>query len=268
MRIAICVKQVPATSDVRIDRATKQLKRDRGAVEMNQCDCYALELALRLRERYSASITAFTMGPPQARAVLKDCCALGAERAYLLCDEAFAGSDTYATAYILAAAIRKDEAVYGKFDLVICGKNSSDGDTAQVGPELAEQLDMAQLTGVCDTPEIDASTLTATMDGENSIHCAQAQTPVLLTVGKTPHELRYATISGVMAANRTSDIRTVTLADLPAIDVGEIGLDGSPTRTISTYAPDKKSDVSFVDGASEAEKAKKLTGILSRLISV
>lgn len=268
MRIAICVKQVPATSDVRIDRVTKQLKRDRGAVEMNQCDCYALELALRLRERYSASITAFTMGPPQARAVLKDCCALGAGRAYLLCDEAFAGSDTYATAYILAAAIRKDEAVYGKFDLVICGKNSSDGDTAQVGPELAEQLDMAQLTGVCDTPEIDASELIAPIDGEDSIHWVQVWTPALLTVGKTPHELRYATISGVMAANRTSDIRTVTLADLPAIDVGEIGLDGSPTRTISTYAPDKKSDVSFVDGASEAEKAKKLTGILSRLISV
>ena len=93
-------------------------------------------------------------------------------------------------------------------------------------------------------------------------------TPALLTVGKTPHELRYATISGVIAANRTSYIRTLTSADLPAMDVGEIGLDGSPTRTISTYVPDKKSNVSFVDGASEAEKAQKLTGMLSRLISV
>ena len=268
MRIAICVKQVPAASDVKIDKVTKQLRRDRGAAEMNRCDRYALELALRLQEMYSASVTAFTMGPPQARAVLKDCCALGAERAYLLCDAAFAGSDTYATACILAAAIRHDEAAYGKFDLVICGRNSSDGDTAQVGPELAERLDMAQLTGVCAIPEIEGCALIAVVDGGDSVCRMQARLPALLTVGRTPFELRYATISGVIAANRTGDIRTLTLADLPSIDRSEIGLDGSPTRTVSMYSPEKKSEVSFIDGASAAEKAKKLTGLLSRLTSV
>ena len=139
MRIAICVKQVPAASDVQIDRQTKRLRRDKAPAVMNECDRYALELALRLREENGASITAFSMGPPQAARVLKECLALGAERACLLCDAAFAGSDTYATAHILAKAIRRDEELNGKFDLILCGKQSSDGDTAQVGEELASQ---------------------------------------------------------------------------------------------------------------------------------
>lgn len=264
MRIAICVKQVPATADVQIDKVTKRLKRDNKAVEMNACDCYAMEIALRLKEKYGAAITAFTMGPPQARAVLKLCRALGAESGYILNDMAFAGSDTYATAHILAEAIKADEEKNGKFDLVLCGKQSSDGDTAQVGAELAEQLDIAQLTAVCDLPEIGNGSAVAVCDRGDEKVLMSATLPALMTVGKTPYELRFASIGGVIEANRNDTIKTVTMQELPGIDAAMIGLDGSPTRTTDTFVPEKASGVQFIEGSTGREIAQKLAQAIER----
>ena len=251
MRIAICVKQVPATADVQIDRVTKRLKRENNAVEMNACDCYAMELALRLREKYGASVTAFTMGPPQARAVLKSCRALGAESGYILNDMAFAGSDTYATAHILSCAIKADETENGPFDLILCGRQSSDGDTAQVGAELAEQLGIAQLTAVCDLPEIKGAYIEALIDCDSEQRLMQASLPALLTVGRTPYELRFASIGGVIEANRNDTIKTLTKDMLPEIDAAMIGLEGSPTRTADTFVPERSSGAKFIEGGRE-----------------
>jgi electron transfer flavoprotein alpha/beta subunit len=264
MRIAICVKQVPATDDVQIDRVTKRLRRENKVVEMNACDCYALELALRLRKKYGASIIAFTMGPPQARAVLKSCCALGVERGYLLNDTAFAGSDTYATAHILSCAIKVAEAENGPFDLILCGRQSSDGDTAQVGAELAEQLGIAQLTAVCDLPEIKETYIEAMIDCDSEQRLMQATLPVLLTVGRTPYELRLASIGGVIEANRNDTIKTLTRDMLPEIDAAMIGLDGSPTRTVDTFVPERSSGAQFIEGSTTEEAAKILAAMLRR----
>ena len=264
MRIAICVKQVPSTAEVQIDKVTKRLKRDSKSVEMNVCDCYAMELALRLKDEHGASITAFTMGPPQARAVLKLCRALGAESGYLLNDMAFAGSDTYATAHILACAIKADEEKNGKFDLVLCGKQSSDGDTAQVGAELAEQLDIAQLTAVCDLPEISGGYAVAVCDHADEKREMRAELPALMTVGKTPYELRFASVGGVIEANRVDTIKNVTLRELSGIDEAMIGLDGSPTRTTDTFVPEKASGVQFVQGETQSEIAQKLAQAICR----
>lgn len=264
MRIAICVKQVPATADVQIDRVTKRLKRENNAVEMNACDCYAMELALRLREKYGASITAFTMGPPQARAVLKSCRALGAESGYILNDMAFAGSDTYATAHILSCAIKADETENGPFDLILCGRQSSDGDTAQVGAELAEQLGIAQLTAVCDLPEIKGAYIEALIDCDSEQRLMQASLPALLTVGRTPYELRFASIGGVIEANRNDTIKTLTKDMLPEIDAAMIGLDGSPTRTADTFVPERSSGAKFIEGGTTEEAAETLAAMLRR----
>ena len=183
MRIAICVKQVPATSNIQIDPVTKRLKREKAAAILNPCDGYALELARRLKETYGGTITAFTMGPEQSRSVLKQCYALGADEAYLLCDGTFAGSDTYATAYILSQAIRKAEEKSGPFDLVLCGKQSSDGDTAQVGGELAEQLDLAQVTAVCDLPAMDGNAMIVLQERDSDLAEIRVRLPALLTIG-------------------------------------------------------------------------------------
>ena len=258
MRIAICVKQVPATSDVKIDGATKRLKRDSAEAVMNECDRRAMEIALRIREETGASITAFSMGPPQAAKVLKQCLALGAEKAYLLCDASFAGSDTYATAHILSKAIQKDEEQRGSFDLVLCGKQSSDGDTAQVGAELAEQLNIAQLTGVCGMPEVGNGCVSALTDGDETYLRMRAQLPALLTIGGSPFALRYATISGVMEANRGDKLEVLALSDLPGVDTEMIGLDGSPTKTVNVYAPPRNSKAEFICGDNVYEKAFEL----------
>ena len=254
MRIAICVKQVPGVADIEIDRVTKRLRREGVKGVLNPHDGYAMEVALRLKEQLGASITAITMGPPQARAVLKLCLALGADAAYLLNDMDFAGSDTYSTAYILAAAIRRIESESGPFDLVLCGRRSSDGDTAQVGAELAEQLDIAQITAVCEMPEVQGDHITALVDRDRYKAYIEAQLPALLTIGQTSDDLRYATIGGIIAANRSDKLKCFTHADLPEILQEKIGLDGSPTRTAETYVPERKATVTMIEGFDSREK--------------
>ena len=248
MRIAICVKQVPATADVQIDRVTKRLKRENNAVEMNACDCYAMELALRLREKYGASVTAFTMGPPQARAVLKSCRALGAESGYILNDMAFAGSDTYATAHILSCAIKADETENGPFDLILCGRQSSDGDTAQVGPQIAEQLNIPQITYV-QKLDIEGDKVIVQRQLEDGYTVVEAKMPVLLTAIKELNTPRYMTPKGIFEAyNKT--VQVWGFNDVP-VDAEKIGLKGSPTNVNRTFSPEAKGKGIMLEGADK-----------------
>lgn len=146
MHIAVFVKQVPDTSEIQIDRTTNRLIRDGVPSILNPFDCFAVETALRLKEKHGGTITVITMGPKQAVSVLKKCCALGFDNAYLLNDIAFAGSDTYSTGYILSTALTEIEKIHGKADLILVGKQAIDGDTAQVGPIISEFLDLPQIT--------------------------------------------------------------------------------------------------------------------------
>ena len=140
MNILVCIKQVPDTTEIKIDPVTNTLIRDGVPSIVNPFDAYALEMALRLKDQQDATVIVMSMGPPQAKSALKECLAVGADKAYLVSDRAFGGSDTLATSYILSRAIRAVEEKTGKFDLIFCGKQAIDGDTAQVGPEIAEQL--------------------------------------------------------------------------------------------------------------------------------
>ena len=284
MRIAICVKQVPATADVQIDRVTKRLKRENNAVEMNACDCYAMELALRLREKYGASVTAFTMGPPQARAVLKSCRALGAESGYILNDMAFAGSDTYATAHILSCAIKADETENGPFDLILCGRQSSDGDTAQVGPQVAQKLDLNQVTYVTSVDEVKDGKVVVTRHIDGGIERVEAPMPILLTVNGNAAPCRPRNAKLVMKYKRASAPMERPAEGLPYAeeydkkpyltiaqwsvfyvdgDLAQCGLAGSPTKVKAVQNIVFKAKESKVLTASDAD----VEGLIQELLA-
>lgn len=240
MNMLVCMKQVPDTTEIKINPETNTLIRDGVPSIVNTFDAYALETAARIKDAQSGSrIIVLSMGPEQAKTALKECLAVGGDKAYLVSDRAFGGSDTLATSYILSKAIAKVEELEGKFDLIFCGKQAIDGDTAQVGPELAEHLDYPQVTYA-----VEAST-----DGENvkvKRECAEgyelieAKMPCVVTVTKPAYDPRYPTIKSKMAANRAV-IDTLTAADFE-IDLQRAGLKGSPTKVKKTYTPSLKKD--------------------------
>ena len=210
MKILVCVKQVPDTTEVRIDRETNTLQRQDVPSILNPFDRHALEEALRVKERCGGTVSVLTMGPLQAQEVLKECLALGADEAVLVSDKAFAGADTLATSRTLAAAIAKLQPA----ELIFCGKQAIDGDTAQVGPELAEHLNMAQITCVSKLEVFPAERrLIAEREVEDGHEVLELSLPAVLTVSKSLNEPRYPSIKGRLRANKTS-IPILTLADL------------------------------------------------------
>ncbi|MCL2589057.1 MAG: electron transfer flavoprotein subunit beta/FixA family protein [Oscillospiraceae bacterium] len=257
MNILVCVKQVPDTSgvEIQIDPQTGALLRDGVPSIVNPYDKYALERAVRLKETHGGMVTVVSMGPPQAEAALRECLAVGADRAVLLSDRVFAGSDTFATSYILAAAARK----LGGFDLIFCGKHAIDGDTGQVGPELAEHLGIAQITYVAEL-ELSGSTLRAKREHEEGYERYEAALPVLVSVVKTETEPRFPTIKGKMAANRAEIVRW-TVADLE-INPAKVGLAGSPTKVLRSFTPTREKVGVMIAEGTAAEKAKQLISLL------
>lgn len=223
MNIIVCIKQVPDTTEVKIDPVTNTLIRQGVPSIVNPFDKNALETALQLKEQHGGKVTVLSMGPAQAKEALKECLSMGADEAVLVSDRAFGGADTLATSYTLAAAVRK----LGHFDLIICGKQAIDGDTAQVGPEMAEHLGIAQLTYVCKL-EVNGSTVRAQREHEECHEVVEGQFPMVVTVVKTINEPRYSSCKGVLRALR-SNIQTLTAQDL-AVDETKLGLKGSPTR--------------------------------------
>ena len=242
MHFVVCVKQVPDTTDIKIHPETNTLMREGVEAILNPFDAYAVEEALRLKEKLGGSITAISMGPPQADAVLREAISMGVDEGVLVSDRAFAGSDTWATSYALAMAIRKLEPA----DIVLCGKQASDGDTAQVGPGIATHLDMPQVTYVRKIDEIDENHVVAERLLESGYEVVDCSMPCVLTVVKEINEPRLPSLKGKMAA-RKAEIKTMTAADIDA-DPAMIGLDGSPTKVVRIFTPETRKGGIMLEG--------------------
>ena len=258
MNILVCVKQVPDTAEIKIDPVTNTLIRDGVPSVINPFDSYALEGAARVKDNApDTKIVVLTMGPPQAEAALRECLAIAADKAYLLTDRAFGGSDTLATSYIIASAITRLEELEGKFDAVFCGKQAIDGDTAQVGPEIAEHLGRPQVTYALEVNEATADGLKILREAEDGNQIVGVSFPCLVTFTKPSFDPRFPTIKRKMAA-RKAVIEQMTAADITDIDLGKAGLKGSPTKVKKTYVPPrKKSGVTIKEETGE-ESAQKL----------
>jgi electron transfer flavoprotein beta subunit len=233
MRIAVLIKQVPETTNCQIDPETGTLCREGVAAIMNPFDTYALEEAVRVRDKLGGEVVALSMGPPQAEVMLREAIAVGADRAVLVTDRAFAGSDTWATSLTLSAALRKIG-----FDLIMAGKQAIDGDTAQVGPGVATFLDIPQATYVRKIEEITPEKARVERLLEEGYEVLELPLPVLLTVVKEINEPRLPSLRGKMKAKK-AEIEKLSQADL-GIPEEELGLKGSPTRVMRVFAPEKR----------------------------
>ncbi len=261
MKILICVKQVPDTTEIRIDPVTNSLIRAGVPSILNPFDSYALEAAARIRdEKPDTEIVVVSMGPEQAGAALRECLSIAADRAYLVCGRIFSGSDTLATSYILSQAIRVIESREGKFDAVFCGKQAIDGDTAQVGPEIAEHLGYPQATyGITAEPEGDL--LKVRRETENGFEVVGVKMPCLVTFTKPAWEVRFPTISRKLAAEK-AEIIMLGEQDFPDIDRSAIGLMGSPTRVKKTFVPNRTKETVLIREESGEASALKLLAML------
>ena len=237
MRIAVCIKQVPDTTDVKINPETNTLVREGVASIMNPFDEYAVEEALLLKEKHGGEVHVITMGPPQALEVLKQALAMGADKAYLVSDRAFAGADTLATAYTLALTIR----TLGDIDLVICGKQAIDGDTAQVGPGIATRLGIPQLTYITKVRSVDPAGKKVVVERllEHGREAVESTLPALMTVVKDINKPRPVSLLGIRKASR-AEIPVLTAAAIGA-DENRIGLKGSPTWVTKVFSPEARS---------------------------
>ncbi len=255
MNIIVCIKQVPNTTDVKIDPATNTLVRDGVESVINPFDAYAIEEAVRLKEKVGGKVTAVTMGPPQAEKALRDAIALGCDEGVLVSDRKFAGSDTWATSYTLSAAIEK----IGDYGVIVCGKQASDGDTAQVGPGISAHLDIPQVTYVRKIREINEKTAVVERMTEEGFDVVETPLPCLFTVVKEINTPRMPSIKGMMRA-KSAKISKWTAADIDA-DPAALGLDGSPTRVVKIFTPEPRKGGEMISG-SAGDVAKELAELL------
>ncbi len=243
MKIVVLIKQVPDTTEVRIDRETNTLVREGVPSIINPFDTYAIEEALRVREAVEDStVTVMSMGPPQVESALREALSLGVDDAVLLSDRAFAGSDTWATSYTLAAGIRK----LGGADIVLCGKQAIDGDTAQVGPGVARFLDVPQVTFVRKLEVSADGSATAQRMMDDGYDVVRTSLPAVFTVVKEINEPRLPSLKGKMKAKK-AEITVWGQADLD-VDPAELGLDGSPTRVVRIFAPEPRGGGVMLEG--------------------
>ena len=245
MHFVVCIKQVPDTTDVKIDPKTNTLMREGVASIINPFDMYAIEEALRLKEKIGGKVTALCMGPPQADSALREAIAMGVDKGILVTDRAFAGSDTWATSYTLSMAIKK----IGDAGVIICGKQASDGDTAQVGPGIATHLDLPQITYVRKIEEINEQHIVAQRLLEDGHEFVDAPIPCILTVVKEINEPRLASLKGKMTAKK-AEITKWTAQDIGA-DPVKLGLDGSPTKVVKIFTPPARQGGQILTGEPE-----------------
>lgn len=231
MHTIVCVKQVPDTTRVEVDPETKTLRREGVESVLNPLDAFAVEEALRIRERLGGNVTALTLGPPQAETMLREVLALGVDDAVLVSGRAFAGSDTWATSYALARAIE----TLGDYDLILCGKQAVDGDTAHVGPELAVHLEVPQATYVRAVPEVTETAVTVERLTDDGYQTLRVPLPAVLTTVKDLNEPRLPNLEDLYRG-RFAELRTLSPEEIGA-DPREIGLDGSPTRVVEIFSP-------------------------------
>ncbi len=255
MNIIVCIKQVPETTEVRINPETNTLIREGVKSIINPFDMYAIEAGVRLKERFGCKVTILTMGPPQADGALREAISMGADEGILVCDRAFAGSDTWATSYTLAGAIKK----IGAFDLIICGKQASDGDTAQVGPGISTHLKIPQVTYVKKVEEATDKSMRVERMLEEGFEIIETPLPALLTVVKEINEPRIPSLKGMMRA-KAAKITMWGQKDLD-LDPQNIGLCGSPTQVVKIFTPPQRVGGQILKG-EVAEIAKQVVELL------
>ncbi|MFH1868684.1 MAG: electron transfer flavoprotein subunit beta/FixA family protein [Candidatus Omnitrophota bacterium] len=255
MNIIVCIKQVPDTTNVRIDPETNTLIRQGVESIINPFDMYAIEEAIRIKEKLGGKVIVVTMGPPQAESALREAVSMGVDEAVLVSDRAFAGSDTWATSYTLAAAIKK----LGPFDIILCGKQASDGDTAQVGPGIAVHLDIPQVTYVKKIEDINECSARVESMTEEGYEVIETPLPALLTVVKEINEPRLPSLKGKIKA-KSVQIKNIKAQDLD-VDHRHIGLNGSPTQVIKIFTPAPREGGEMLSGTT-SEIAEKLFEVL------
>jgi electron transfer flavoprotein beta subunit len=246
LKIIVCIKQVPDTAEIRIDPQTNTLMREGVPSIVNPFDLHALEAGLQIKDILGGSVTVITMGPPQAESSLREAVSMGADNAVLLSDRAFAGADTWATSYTLAKAIKKLGA-----DVVCCGKQAIDGDTAQVGPETAEFLGIPHISYVKKIEEVSDKTIKVQRLMDDGHDVVESSLPVLLTVVKELNTPRMPSLKGKMAAKK-AEIAKMGLSDIDA-DGESVGLQGSPTRVKNIFAPETRAERMMIEGSSEEQ---------------
>lgn len=260
MNIVVCIKQVPASTHVKMDPVTHTMIRDGAGTTINPYDLHALEAALDLRDRYGGRVTAITMGPPQAESVLKKAIGMTADEGVLVCGREFAGADTLATSYTLSCAVRSvggEETV----DLVICGKLAVDGDTAQVGPGLSEWLGMSLVCNVVGIEGVEEGRITLRRKAAGGVETVRVALPAVLTVEKELNEPRIESIRGRLRAASWSS-RVLGAADI-GCDPSRIGLKGSPTSVCKVFVPSRETTGNeMIEGANADEKAGRLADVL------
>lgn len=259
MNIFVCIKQVPDAKDVRLDPETNTLAREGVQSIINPYDRHALEEAVRLKEKYSGTVTVISMGPPQAEVILREAVSCGADQAVLVSDRAFAGADTLATTYTIAMAIKKS----GKPDLVLCGKQAIDGDTAQVGPGLAERLNMPYVTCVRKINDFDNDTLLLDRMMDDGYDELEVRLPALLTVIKEINTPRLPSLKGKMKAKKI-EITTLSAEDIGA-DSTQLGLTGSPTWVVNVFSPEFKGERSMITGSVDEQVAQLTEKLTERI---
>ncbi|WP_251198239.1 electron transfer flavoprotein subunit beta/FixA family protein [Anaerotardibacter muris] len=253
MKIAVCMKQVPDTTEIKIDPVKNTLIRKGVPSIMNPYDRHALEMALQLKDRHGAEVVALTMGPSQAIDILEEAYAMGADEVYLITDRKFGGSDTFATSYILSAALDH----LGPFDLVLGGKQAIDGDTGQTISSLAQHMDCACINQVLDL-QVESSpagatnsnpTVTVKRKTDEGVEVLETTLPLVCTVMKESNKPRYASIQSTLDALE-HEAQQICLDDLAALlDESKIGLKGSPTRVQKSFVPERCAEGVFIEGA-------------------
>lgn len=246
MKIVVCIKQVPDTAEVKINPHTGTLIREGVPSIINPFDMHALEAGIQIKEKVGGKVTVITMGPPQAETALRDAISIGADEGVLLSDKEFAGSDTWATSYTLSKAIEKIGA-----DIVICGKQAIDGDTAQVGPETAEFLNIPHISYVKKIEEINENIIRVQRMMDEGYDIVESTMPVLLTVVKEINEPRLPSLKGKMAAKKAL-IQKWGQSDIQA-EKDNIGIKGSPTQVKNIFSPEARSDRKMLVGTPEEQ---------------
>lgn len=254
LQMLVCVKQVPDVDQMKMDPETGTLIRAGVPAILNPLDANALSAALSVKESWGGEITLITMGPPNAEAVLRECLAVGADRAILVTDRAFGNADTLATSYSIASAAKQ----YGKYDLIFCGKETLDGATGQMGAQLAERFDSAQVTSACLIKEVDEErqTLIVERELETGVETLEVKMPCLFTMEKTNYPARIPNLKGKMRAKK-AEIVTVMANDIPGLDRARIGDPGSPTKVPRMFPPVLPEPGMIIDeGSVEANVSK------------
>ncbi|GAA0178574.1 electron transfer flavoprotein subunit beta/FixA family protein [Clostridium sediminicola] len=259
MKIVVCIKQVPSTNEVRLDPVTNTILRDGRQSVTNPFDTYAIEEAVQIKEKLGGEVIGLSMGIPETERLLRDAESRGVDRSLLLSDRNFAGADTLATAYTLSLGVKE----LGDVDLILCGKMAVDGDTAQIGPELAENLGIPHVTDVCELVEVTEKKIVCKKITDYGHQVIEVKLPALLTVVKDINMPRMPSIPGVLfGLEAPFEIKNSN--DLNA-DIKRIGLSGSPTQVVKTFTPERECEALNIDGDVDIQ-AEKISEILREVL--